>query len=621
MNIPKQYRSLLVLALLASCTTQPPAPPVDTGALERRAEQAAANGELRTAAELYRQLAAAVSGTARSAYLIESAGFSIEAQDFLAARASLDAAERNASQSDRDLGEALRARIEFLEGGPAEALARLDRLGTNLDARALTAALAVRGDALFSLRRVVEAVQALSEREVWLDDAADILANQETIWNGLRSARLSSAPTPVGDPTVDGWLELAPLAAIADDEELRRALLEWRTSHLQHPAARVWLADLFATDVSPGYPMRIALLLPLSSSAREAAIAIQDGFLAAHLSAESAMRNASIQVYDTGAIGGREAYLRAQLDGADFVIGPLRREEVESVVPQAGFVPTLTLNFIQSMSAIPRSFYQFALAPEDEVRAIAQRAIATGARRAVTMMQSDDFGARMAASFQTEFEALGGEIVSSMPYEAALQDFSTRISSLMNLDRSYQRHRRLAANLGVDVAFEPRRRQDIDMIFLSADADTGRLLAPQLEYYYAGDIPTYAISEIYDPSRAGRDRDLDGIIFPDAPWLVAPETKSSLLSREIGTIWPQRSVDYPRYYGMGIDAYGLAEVLYGGSPLSGFRGASGDLHMDGQGRIHRELTFAQFTNGVPEALPGVELSANRSDTTEPFESE
>src|SRR3970040_838775 len=98
-----------------------------------------------------------------------------------------------------------------------------------------------------------------------------------------------------------------------------------------------------------------------------------------------------------------------------------------------------------------------------------------------------------------EFEALGGELLQFSGYDPNLQDFSAPITALLNIARSNQRYRRLAANLGTPIQFEPRRRQDVDLIFLAADSGTGRRLGPQLRVHFAGDIPTYATSAIFEP--------------------------------------------------------------------------------------------------------------------------
>jgi uncharacterized protein len=189
-----------------------------------------------------------------------------------------------------------------------------------------------------------------------------------------------------------------------------------------------------------------------------------------------------------------------------------------------------------------------------------------------------------------------------MGYDANGQNYSARITALLNVDRSNQRQRRLAANLRTTLAFEPRRRQDIDVIFLAANANDGRLLAPQLEYYYAGDVPTVAISQIYDPRVARETRDLDRVIFPDVPWLITPSAEDAALRRTIASRWPLRDSTVPRFYGFGFDAYKIVESIYGEPFFTSIRGASGLLTMDVEGRIHRSLPFAQIRNGRPEPL-------------------
>jgi outer membrane PBP1 activator LpoA protein len=315
------------------------------------------------------------------------------------------------------------------------------------------------------------------------------------------------------------------------------------------------------------------------------------------------IRETTLHVYDTGAQDAASAYLEAQLDGADFIVGPLLRPEVEEVMGQSGFIPTLALNWSQAETAHLQGFYQFGLAPEDEVIAIARQAIALGRRTAVAIVASDDRGYRLLANFRAEFEALGGQLLASAGYVPDAQDVSGAIRDLLNISRSQQRHRRLEANLGVDVVFEPRRRQDIDMIFLQAGPRMGRLLAPSLRFYYAADIPTYATSEIYEQSSRATDSDLNGIMFPDVPLLLSPDARSTELTREISAHWPQRASQLMRYYGFGFDAFELIENLYSNAnpswPIMGF---SGELTIDEVGRIRRSMPLAQFRNGRPAAV-------------------
>jgi hypothetical protein len=595
--------AVLVLALFA-CTVQPVAPvrPANVENLENRARTEVERGNSAAAAELYSQLAVSAGGVQRADYLIAAARAYIDAGDTASARRRLLDARPNADRERQQSIVTLLARIEVEQGRPQAALDMLAELVQPIGVPVLRDAAAVRGRAWFRLGRPIDAIRALVEREVWLDDAAAIRDNQQLIWDGLREPSLPAAIAPTGDATIDGWLALAPLARRgADAADLRRDLLAWRETYTDHPAAGGLLADLLSAQRATGFPAQIALLLPMSSTARNEALALRDGFLAAHLRSMNAA-GTSVRVYDTGLLGSTEAYLRAQLEGADFIVGPLLRDDVEAVIAQAGFVPTLALNFAPSATSFSSSFYQFALAPTDSARMAAQHAAAAGATTAVALVPSTDRGYLLRDTFRAEFEALGGQLLDFSGYDPSTQDFSGPITAIFNIARSNQRYRRLAANLGTRVEFEARRRDDVDLIFLGADSRTGRLLAPQLRFNSVGDIPMYATSDIFDAVATARDNDLNGVIFADAPALVAPDQNAAALRAELQVYWPQRS-DQMRFYGMGFDAYQLVGLLYdSGGARWPLRGMSGDLTLDVDGRIRRALPLAQFRNGRPVAL-------------------
>ncbi len=481
--------TILVLALVgfAACTSVTPTtrpPPGGVPNLEARAKSAVEARNYSAAADLYAQLAAGATGAARVDYLLESAHYAIEAGDRAIGRRRLNDARGNATPAQQQRVSVLLARLELAERRPQSALDMLTAIPQPLGDLARIDAAAVRGQALFQLGRPIEAVRVLAEREVWLNDAPSILANQRMIWDGLRQIPSATPLAPVGDKIVDGWLALAPLVA-ASGQELRRALLTWRQTYTDHPAAGGVLAELLAAQRGTAWPAHLALLLPLSSAQRVSALAIRDGFMAAHLRGPHGT-GTTVRVYDTTQ-GSPQAYLKAQLDGADFIVGPLLKPEVDEVIEQAGFVPTLALNFANKEGTFLRSFYQFALAPEDEARTIAATAVVAGAKTAVAFVPSNARGYQIRDTFRAEFEARGGQLIDSSGYDPSLQDFSQPIAALLNITRSNQRYRRLAANLGPAVQFEPRRRQDIDMIFIVADPRTARLLVPQLRFYSAGE--------------------------------------------------------------------------------------------------------------------------------------
>jgi uncharacterized protein len=566
--------SLLILAalLLASCTSTPVTAPVDIASREVEAAAALERGDMAGARALYARLIEASAGMDRVRFQLGLA------------------------HAEAGLGNAEAALAE-LEGitGP---------LPTELEAeRSL-----VRAMALFPLGRTVEAVRLLVEREIWLESSAEIRQNHAALWDGLSlPISLEAARQRTGEPIVDGWLALAPLTRLTDDSgQLLSALAVWREEFPNHPASATVLAARLAElrDDTAGTG-RVALLLPLGSrELRAQALAIRDGFIAARFSSGSGDAT-SVEFYDTAQRGAVESFLTAQIEGADFIVGPLVDTEVSQVQQQAGFVPTLALNIANSASLVAPNFYQFALSSDDEVEAIAARAIADGRRTAAILFSSSDRGYRLMNSFRNAFEARGGTVINATAYVRD-QNLSAPIEQLLNVTASESRRSRLQSDLGLPIEFEPRRRADIDMLFLQVDQSDGpavaRLLVPLLRDNGAGDIPAYAVSDVYDPNRAGADRDLDGLIFPDVPLLVDPAGAGQSAASRLGEFTPQNAEQFKRLFAFGYDAYRLVDALSSANPRWPLSGATGELYVDDSGRIRRILPFAEFRDGRPQAL-------------------
>ncbi len=571
---------------------------------ERRAVEAELDSRHLEAANLYDQLANASQGSERATYLIRSA------EQFLAAGQPNAAEERLASvpaTNDPAIGarlSVLQSHIELLNGEPQQALERIDSLGSAIPTHLIGDALLVRGRALFQLDRPTAAITTLVRRETWLSNSEQVLANHRQIWQGLKDTVLLMPP-PSDQPEVNGWLGLLPVAQRANVEPLgiKQELLDWRAQQPRHPAANGLVAELLdQIRTLTDYPEQIAVLLPLGGRQQAAATAIRDGMLAAHWSDVGTARP-RLKIYDTDRYGAGEAYSQALVEGADFVVGPLLKRGVETVAQAAGSIPTLALNYLDEIYQVQPGFFQFALAPEDEARAIAELAVASGQLNAVALVPNNDWGTRVLTSFGQQLESSGGQLLEFRGYETGVEDFSGSITSLFKLAESNQRYRRLAANLGRNVEFEPRRRQDVDFIFFAANARSGRLLMPQLRFYYAGDLPTYSTSDIFEPGGRGNNNELSGIMYPDAPWLIAPTGNGAQARETVERHWPRRGVRLSRLYAMGFDAYRLIPLLNRGETAQiSYSGMSGVLTLDREGRIHRQLDFAQFQRGIPQPL-------------------
>ena len=599
---------LTILAVMVGCGSQGPISSLSPDALEERAQQLVLSGNLDQAVQIYTQLINSSNDSARSRFLIDGSRVLIQLQNYTLASRWLNRARTTSSVKQEQQVFLLLAEIDILVDSPTAALETLKNIPQPYTDEIIAAIQIVRGSAFFKMGRVEEAISTLVQRELSLKENSQILDNHRIIWAGLMEQEQEAMLSTAENSIIDGWLKLQSIALASKTNPLglRTNLLEWRESHLDHPAAQILILDLLMASQSMHKNLRqIAILLPFSGAQQAIARAIRDGFMAAHfnhslLAAEE--NKTTLKFYDTGLMGPEEAYFRAQIDGADFIVGPLLKPELQEIINNTGFVPTLALNSIESEQLTTSHIYQFALAPEDEAREVARHAISNGSLKAVAIIQNSDWGLRLLSSFREEFESLGGELIQFRGYDLDTQDFSNSITTLLNISESNQRHQRLVANLALPLGFEPRRRQDIDMIFVAADASAGRLLFPQLRFHYAGNIPTYATSAIHESVL--NEPDLNGVVFPDTPWVLLESKENLELKQSLETYWPQRrSPPWARFYGFGFDAYRLVPLLYEEKiELSSIDTLSGTLSLDQNRRISRGLPLAQFRNGRPFSI-------------------
>ena len=209
-----------------------------------------------------------------------------------------------------------------------------------------------------------------------------------------------------------------------------------------------------------------------------------------------------------------------------------------------------------------------------------------------------------------------GTLLEYRNYTPRDQDFSFEIENLMGLAQSVQRYQRLRANIGGPLQFDPRRREDAEVVFLAATAPVGRLLKSQLKFHYSGDLPVYSTSRIN--AMDGRsDSDLNGIMFADTPWVIAPQSWIAELPALYDEYWPgERRLG--RLHAMGYDAYQLVAELFVArtGPMAEINGTTGRLSLDDKGQVHRELAWAVFERGEPVALPEVIRPEDESDNEE-----
>ncbi|SOD56299.1 hypothetical protein SAMN06296416_10963 [Pseudoxanthomonas wuyuanensis] len=402
-----------------------------------------------------------------------------------------------------------------------------------------------------------------------IDNAREI----ERLLSGLDDATLArdAAALPVGDPMYN----------FAGRALLRRGLPlprpfdrgeQWRFNAGNRPPAE-----------RDGYrpPLKLAVLLPLSGEMATAAAPVRDGLLAGYYGERR--RRPQIDFFDTaGSAGGAvAAYDRAVAAGADFVLGPLGRDEVSALFARPELaVPALVLN--RGATPPPPGNAGFSLAPEDDGVAAAEYLLNRERRNALVIGGSDDSGRRAAQAFGERFRERGGNIVQALSVGDAPGDLSTALTA--------------AAQAGVDA------------VFLAVKGATARAITPQLAFAGLGGKSRVGTSQLLSGTgKAEEDMALDGIIFPTELWTsrgVAGLPAASVVGEQL----PTARGPAARLFAFGYDAWLLTAYLeqLAVNANADLRGATGTLQIDGFGNVMRAPAWSTFSGGrtVPVADGG-----------------
>jgi outer membrane PBP1 activator LpoA protein len=354
---------------------------------------------------------------------------------------------------------------------------------------------------------------------------------------------------------------------------------------------------------------KIALLLPLQGPLAKQGNAVLDGFLAAYYQTKNNGGAVPlIQIYDTSNTTNiTKLYETAIEQGANFVVGPLTKSDVSSVVENADLdVPTLVLNQVTDKKE-SNNLYQFALSPENEAQSIADTATAMGYHQALVISPAGAWGEGIANAFISQWTSSPNQTITKTLYFKNDQNIKTDIADLLNVTQSNARHAALQKLFNEKMGFSARRRADVDVIFINAQPTQARQILPYLSFYYAGNLPTFATGQLYNGTpNIDRDKDLDGVQFPIMPWEIAASDIGSAYQDTFQVLWKNNFKDNSLLYAFGLDAYTLMTQLQSGQafPTAGILGNTGTLYLNDNQLIKRGLLWAMFKNGQPVLIPG-----------------
>jgi outer membrane PBP1 activator LpoA protein len=315
-------------------------------------------------------------------------------------------------------------------------------------------------------------------------------------------------------------------------------------------------------------PLKLAVLLPLSGNLSTAAVPVRDGLLAGYYAEQR--RRPEIAFYDTAG-GVSAAYDKAVAAGADYVLGPLGRDEVGQLFGKGTLtVPVLALN--RGSVAPPPGSASFSLAPEDDGIAAAEYVIARGGKRVLVLVDNDDSMRRAVAAFRAQLLQRGGTIAVELGVGAEPGDMGTALATAAQSEGG------------------------VDAVFLALHADQARLLAPQLAQAGLGGKLRVATSQLASAGASDTaDHGLDGIAFPSDAWSVHNVTGLPSAASAAAILASARG-PAQRLFAFGFDAWLLTAYLdrLAGDGNATVAGATGTLRLDGFGNVVRTPAWSSW---------------------------
>jgi outer membrane PBP1 activator LpoA protein len=516
----------------------------------------------------------------------------------------------NSTNRDRQLLLAMEAAVALEDAGWARAIASnlsADHF-LNYDRSELSAAADLQAELYQLAEQPLDAAMTLillgeSDRDT------DTQALHNRIWENLERTSERTLAKATGESIgyeSQGWLELA---SILRDENLTveqqgRSIRRWQSNWSDHPAAKTLPEDLrLIAGLADSRPEKIAMALPLNGPLANAGAAIRDGFFAAYFNDKANDRSkVSIRVIDTSDRPFNEVYEELVEEEYDLIVGPLEKEALAELGRMDTLpVSVLGLNYLPEETTAPDGLYQYGLSSEDEARQIAEQLLENNIEQILALIPMGEWGDRLENALLSRFEEQGGI---ALDIERYFREDNLRAvtADLLGVTVSRQRAIDVERTIGMDVEFEPRRRQDADGIVMVAEPTIARQFKPLFAFYFGGDLPVYSTSMIYEGSPdPSRDRDLNGVTFTDTPWVLDSE---NAFRKTAQTAMPEIRGQLGRLFAMGADAWTLSNRLsllrYMDDAF--INGQTGLLSMADDGRIQRRQLWAQFENGTPVLL-------------------
>ncbi|HDR2708420.1 TPA: penicillin-binding protein activator [Enterobacter mori] len=321
----------------------------------------------------------------------------------------------------------------------------------------------------------------------------------------------------------------------------------------------------------------------------------------------SANPSAELKIYDTTAQPLDQVLAQVQKDGASIVVGPLLKNDVETLIKSNTTLNVLALNQPESVQNRANICY-FALSPEDEARDAARHIHEQGKQAPLLLIPRSALGDRVANAFADEWQKIGGGVVLQQKFGSA-SELRAGVNggagiALNGSPVSASLPQQQSVTIGdLTIPAPPTDAQisgggKVDAAYIVATPEEIAFIKPMIAMRNG----SQSGATLYASSRsaqgtAGPDfrLEMDGLQYSEIPMLAG--SNPPLMQQALSSV--RNDYSLARLYAMGVDAWALANHFTQMRQVPGFElnGNTGDLTATQDCVINRKLSWLKYQQG------------------------
>lgn len=339
---------------------------------------------------------------------------------------------------------------------------------------------------------------------------------EEQVWSILNSLsneqRDTIAQTEKAD--IQAWNELYRVFQ-GDKKRDSIALMNLKQFDADAPFNKHLLTTLITQQPTQSDLKQLAVLLPMQGKYKVISQQIRSGIVKAFLASQ---RDITLKFYDSSDLNELETtYTLAKQEGADRIIGPLRKEAVQLL---ASFHDNsmLALNSVEQ-ATIPQFNFKSA-SPEMQMR---NRFAQLGFKRIGIMTNDKPKNVADAKTLQNLWHQDPSNHAEISIYPNERPKLREALGKLIHEDNSKERRNNIRWTVNDKVEYFPRTRQDLDAIVIFDSAQRLAVFRPQFDFFGL-QVPMYSDSKLTPRNfqQSFVNKDLREIRFLSYPAVLSP---------------------------------------------------------------------------------------------------